>query len=446
MKKTLVIGLDGVPCSLLKDYRERGHMPELDRILDRGHELHQMDASIPDVSSTSWSSFMTGTNPAEHGVYGFMDLKPNTYDLYFPNSETISAPTIWEMLSGSANGKTSKLAERYRDRLKVPYRSVVMNVPQTFPARPINGVLSAGFVCPDMEKGTYPSTTYEYLSSIGYVPDVDATKVVEDRDGFLEDVFSALRTREKAYEHLMSNEDWGLFVAVVTETDRLHHFFFDAAYDEDHPYHQTFVRFYRELDGFIGRLYDIFTAATGGDGRFITMSDHGFTAISDEVYVNTWLRKNGFLVLDTDRDFFNQIDRGTRAFAMDPARFYINTEGRYPNGEVPEPMKDEVAAELKEKLFALVSPDGRPVIREIHTNREIYEGPLAPLGPDLVCLANDGFDLKGTLKKDDVFGRSHFKGMHTSYDAHCITPEGTQVPERLKIEDLAPIILDNFCD
>ena len=77
-QRCCVIGLDGVPYSLLTDYLQEGLLPNVQKILSAGFRLHQMDASIPDVSSTSWTSFMTGVNPGEHGIYGFMDLRPGS--------------------------------------------------------------------------------------------------------------------------------------------------------------------------------------------------------------------------------------------------------------------------------------------------------------------------------------------------------------------------------
>ena len=106
VKKALIIGIDGVPYSLLSTYLQKDVMPNLKMILSQGLTLHQMNASIPDISSVSWTSFNTGVNPGEHGIYGFTDLKPNSYSLYFPNSKDIKAPTFWENL-GKTNQKPS---------------------------------------------------------------------------------------------------------------------------------------------------------------------------------------------------------------------------------------------------------------------------------------------------------------------------------------------------
>jgi predicted AlkP superfamily phosphohydrolase/phosphomutase len=79
---------------------------------------------------------MTGTNPGKHGVYGFLDLKPSSYKVYFPNATHVKGETLWDVL-----GRKGK-------------RSVVLNVPSTYPAREINGVLVSGFVAIQLERAT----------------------------------------------------------------------------------------------------------------------------------------------------------------------------------------------------------------------------------------------------------------------------------------------------
>ena len=442
--KCLVIGLDGVSQTLLTDYIGKGYLPNLKEILSRDYRLHQMDASIPDVSSTSWTSFMTGVNPGEHGIFGFMDLAPNSYKMFFPNSRDVKGPAVWDMLGGTVNGRTSTLYESYRDKLNKPLRSIVMNIPQTYPALALNGILTAGFVCPDLKKGTYPDTAYNYLNSIGYLSDVDSSKAVNHRDAFFEEIFLALEKRAQAYEYFLKNESWDMFIGVITETDRLHHFFFDAARDSKNSNQEVFISFYKAMDEIIGRLFNLFMEQTNGKGLFITMSDHGFTELKQEVYINSFLKDKGFLRINNQKEYFEQVDSGTRAFAMEPARIYINMEGKYPKGSVKQLEKEQMAKELKEVFESLVDSEGKSVIKAVYANSELYKGPLSDKGPDLVCVANDGYDLKSTFKKDGVFGKGVFRGMHTQYDAHCILPNDIEIKQRLHIEDMAGIILDYF--
>lgn len=442
--KCLIVGLDGVPFSLLNSYVDKGFLPHIERILGQGYSLNQMDASIPDVSSVSWATFMTGVNPGEHGIYGFMELNSDSYSLYFPNSQNIKAPTFWDILGRKSHDKDSSLHRKFVNRLSRPYKSLVLNVPQTYPAYPINGILVAGFVALELKKACYPESAYKFLNSINYEIDVDSRKAKEQKNVFIQELFRVFEKRKSAFHHFL-NEQWDLCITTITETDRLHHFFYDAAEDESHSYHKDFVAFYADIDSFIGKVFDIFMEQTDGNGLFMILSDHGFTVLEQEVYLNYWLKENGFLKVDEKSKFFEKIDNGTQVFAMDPARIYINTVDRYPRGMVKKSDKQSIIKDAKDALCSLKDAKGKRVVREIYDAQEIYSGPLSNRAPDLVCLPNDGFDFKSTLQKQQVFGKEHFTGMHTHYDAHCILPGQFQPPSKLQIQDLAGIVLEWFC-
>ena len=97
-KKALIIGIDGVPHSLLDAFIKNGTMPKLNQILTEGFTLHSMNASLPEISSVSWTSFMTGVNPGQHGIFGFTHLQPASYKLHFTNSRDMKSPTFWQTL------------------------------------------------------------------------------------------------------------------------------------------------------------------------------------------------------------------------------------------------------------------------------------------------------------------------------------------------------------
>jgi predicted AlkP superfamily phosphohydrolase/phosphomutase len=92
--RTLAIGLDGMPKSLLDQLTAQGIMPNVAALTadDRCAELR---APVPEISSTSWATFLTGVNPARHGIFGFVDLRPGSYQTYFPNVEDLRAPPLW---------------------------------------------------------------------------------------------------------------------------------------------------------------------------------------------------------------------------------------------------------------------------------------------------------------------------------------------------------------
>jgi len=136
-----------------------------------------------------------------------------------------------------------------------------------------------------------------------------------------------------------------------------------------------------------------------------------------------------------------EIDSSSKAFVMDPNRIYINGKGRYPKGSVDEADKQALKLEITDKIKGL-KHDGHPIIRQVFDTAEIYSGPLVPAGPDLIFLSEYGYDLKGSVKKKDIFGRSNLQGMHTWDDAFFWSKE--EQNRDLKISDLSGIIMENF--
>ena len=99
---------------------------------------------------------------------------------------------------------------------------------------------------------------------------------------------------------------------------------------------------------------------------------------------------------------------------------------------------EKVRAELKAELMSLEF-DGRKVIKEAYMKEEIFSGDFTENGPDLYLLPNHGFDLKGAVNRENVFGTSHFKGMHTYDDAHLFSTVPVNI-DGIKIEDIAEVM------
>jgi len=416
-KRVIVLGIDGAPFSLLNRFIKDGTMPRLANLVEKG-TFSPMTVSIPEVSSTSWSTFMTGVNPGRHGIYGFTELQKGTYRWRFPNSNDIKSDTLWEIA-----GRNNK-------------KSIVLNVPSTYPAKKINGILTAGFVALDLQKATYPESAYQYLKSIGYRMDVDTQKAKESLTALAEDIEKTFSIREKAILHFFDNHEWDLFIGVITETDRLHHYLWIALEDEKHAQHNFFIDFYRKVDTFIGKLYN----RVGDDIPFIILSDHGFTRIKKEIYLNSWLRERGYLKFNRENpESFEEISEDSKVFVLDPARFYIHLRGKYPRGGVDISEYEELRQRLKEELLSL-SIDGERVIKSVMFKEELYSGSLYDHAPDLVALPYDGYDLKGSINKKEIAGRGILTGGHKREDAVFFINREIQ-KEDINIIDIGPTVL-----
>jgi len=420
--RACVIGLDGVPYSLVLELTERGVMPSLAGLLKSGH-LHKMKASLPEISAVSWTDFMTGTDSGRHGIFGFTDLKPGSYALRFPNFNDVRSETLWDVL-----GKRGK-------------KSIIINQPSTYPAKPLNGILVSGFVALDLAKAVYPPAQKAALERMRYQVDIDTMKSREDHEFFWADLGRTMDGLEKALDHYWQ-EEWDYFEFVVTGTDRLHHFLWNAYGDAKHRYGDRFLDYYRRVDAIIGRLSASYLSLTGGAGGLFLLSDHGFCQIEQEVYLNAWLQAEGYLRFEEEAaKGLESIAAGSLAFALDPNRIYLNLEGRFPKGAVESGRRETLKAEIAQKLASL-QYQGRPVIRQVFEASSVYSGPHVSAGPDLLVLSEPGFDLKGSVKKKNVFGRTDLEGMHTWDDAFFWSEQ--KAAEDLKISQISSFILSRY--
>ena len=136
MGKTVIVGLDGVPYGMIEDFAQSGVMPNMAKLISQGI-FRKMQSSIPEISSVAWSSIITGKNPGEHGIFGFMDLFDGSYKMRFPNFTDLKAKPFWEDWPG---------------------RSIIVNVPSTYPVRQMDGVHVSGFVSVNFEKSIHPKS------------------------------------------------------------------------------------------------------------------------------------------------------------------------------------------------------------------------------------------------------------------------------------------------
>jgi predicted AlkP superfamily phosphohydrolase/phosphomutase len=425
-KRAIVIGLDGVPYTLLKELKEKERISHMSSLFDTGY-FGQMNVCIPEISSVSWSSFMTGKQSGEHGIYGFIDLLPNTYNMYFPNYANLKARTLWD-----------ELAEMGKN-------TVVVNMPATYPARELSGAMVSGFVSIDINKAIYPGSLIPRLNDLNYRIDIDTAKARHDHEYLFSELYSILEGRKRAVELLWEEIDWDLFIVVVTGTDRLMHFLWAAYEDSNHSHHQDFFDYFGRIDAFVGWMVDRFRSMKGFkefQDQIFMISDHGFTGIKSEVYLNRWLQDNGYLKYNQDTpETIMDIGPGSIAFALDPSRIHLNLKDKYPLGTVIGSDYEKIRDEIKEGLELLKFEGDSSIVRKVYYREELYDGPFVGNAPDLVVLSEHGFDLKGRVNSDQVLAKTDLSGMHTQDDAFFYSSTGSPCAT---IFDAGKIILESL--
>lgn len=381
--RKILIGIDGVPYRLAKDYMNQGVMPNLNKISSSG-DFSRVDSTVPAVSSASWSSIITGENPGNHGIYGFTQMIEGTYSLSYPNFHSLQAEPFWN---------------------KSQEKSMILNVPATYPAKEMNGMHVSGFVSPNLDKAVHPKDKLDLLKEIDYKIDIDSNKAKKSNRLLFKQLFDVLDSREKLFKKTW-NEDWKNYMLVFTGSDRLEHFLWNAYDQENYPNQEKFRKYFSRVDGIIGEVFQKMKP----EDKLVILSDHGMERVEKNVNLNAYLRQRGMLKLEDNgsKEKYNRIKSGSLGFALEHGRIYLNKKGNYPNGSVEDEKgaKKEIKEELKRMEY-----EGRKVVREVKSKEEIYSGDHTSHAPDLVALPEKGFNLRGSIS-DQIFEESPMQGGH----------------------------------
>jgi predicted AlkP superfamily phosphohydrolase/phosphomutase len=292
--RVFVLGIDGATFDLIKPWAREGKLPSFKKMFETG--AHGDLRSVPSCrSAAAWTSLITGTNPGKHGIYEFYEYIPEDCQVKFINASFREGDSIWKRCSDA--GKVVG----------------VINVPMTYPAERVNGILVGGIDTPGTEsKGfTYPRDFAEKLKQrygeyiiepgltgfiVGNKIDLAARKLEEE-------------TLQKVdlSKYMMSLLDWDFFMVVFRSVDAAQHCFWKYM-DHSHPhfnekehrkYGDTIFSTYQKIDDFLGFLLETLDEET----TLIIMSDHGFGKKHPAGnQVNMWLRKMGWLKFKTDTE------------------------------------------------------------------------------------------------------------------------------------------------
>jgi predicted AlkP superfamily phosphohydrolase/phosphomutase len=148
-KRVFVIGLDCAPPRLVFD-EWKAQLPNLARLQEEGI-WGKLESCIPPITVPAWSCMLASKDPGQLGFYGFRNRADYSYEkLAIANASSVRQPRVWDLLSQS--GK----------------QVILVGVPQTYPARPVNGAMVTCFLTPDTKSPyTYPPSLKEEIEGGG---------------------------------------------------------------------------------------------------------------------------------------------------------------------------------------------------------------------------------------------------------------------------------------
>lgn len=434
MPHLLVFGIDAATLDLIRPWLARGDLPALGRLIREGASGPL--GSVPNmITPAAWTTFATGCNPGRHGIFFFTERVPGSYEERFIKGGTRAVTPFW-MLTGEHGVRTT-----------------VVNVPMTFPADPVHGVMVSGIDAPGLDaRGfTHPPELVEELrtrfgallaggslsSRIGHL-------VLRGRiDDAKEVLIRQVRMRTQLTLELMARHPTEVCVVVHTEVDGAQHYFWryvdpripGTPVREVRRYGDVILRLYQEVDRSLEALVREF-----GPDAVIVVSDHGAGASPGTEDGVPWIRlvleQMGLAVRRIPPDTLRRSASGaittlyrtinprlpravrgairrwvpgarqavrtaiqyrydwrrTRAFCMGAAGdVWLNVRGRDPEGVIePGTEYEDVRARIKDTFLGLCDAGtGQPVVEAVLFRENVYSGPFVERAPDLFIRFRD---------------------------------------------------------
>ena len=381
--RVFVIGLDSTPPKLVFELWP-DILPNLSRLRKNGiwGELLSTD---PPITVPAWTCMFSSRDPGEHGIYGFRNRKDFSYDkLAYANSSYIKLPMLWQFLARAQKS------------------SILVGVPQTFPPRPVKGLLIGDFLTPDPSvEYTYPVELKEEINKVAdgeYIIDVKDFRT-DDKKWLLDSIYLMTRRRFKVIKHLATRYPWDLLIFVEMGPDRIQHGFwrfFDTSHRlyEKNSAHENAIRdYYVELDRLIGDLLKI----VDEKDTVIVVSDHGAKGMKGAIAINQWLIDSGYMKLkqacptEQTKLSYESIDwEKTWAWSEGGyyARLFLNVSGREPNGKITSAEYKQFREKLAKEIADIPDENGQSIGTKVLFPEQVYRA-TKNIPPDMIVYFGD---------------------------------------------------------
>jgi predicted AlkP superfamily phosphohydrolase/phosphomutase len=426
--KVVVIGLDAATWTVIRPMIAEGKMPNLAKLMKAGVS-GTLESILPPITPPAWTSFMTGKNPGKHGIFHFVETEHGGYAMNYANATSRRSPTVWKLLNNAG------------------YSVGTMNIPFTYPPEPLNGFQISGMDTPS-ETSPFihpPELREELVKHVGGIQldlrFLGAMSTDERRNQVLAEMKQLDEQWAKAALYLLQNHPQDVMMFVFMSIDTVQHYFWQHM-DKDHFIHDpklapTFGdavrKVYERLDVATGQIIDRLPPET----TVFVLSDHGGGPVVDRtIFLNRYLAQLGLLhyhekatsgirklgnkilrlgfsllrstlssrqksriallfpkILQKSEmaySSFTSIDWSrTKAYCSEvlasPPSIWINLKGVKPQGAVDPAEYDALVDFIIEKLAELKDPRTlKPVINRVYRRNEIFHGPFAHEGADLV--------------------------------------------------------------
>jgi predicted AlkP superfamily phosphohydrolase/phosphomutase len=467
--RVLVIGLDGATWNIIKPLVEKGKLPTIGKLMERGC-YGALESCLPAVTFPAWKCYSTGKNPGKLGVYYYAGLDWAKQRFMAHNSTSFRSKELWDYLG--ENNITCG----------------VLDMPTTFPPKAIKGAMVSPGI-PGHGGFAYPPSLeqelkgrFDYKSDPDYVP-------AWSKEAAIPSIKRSIDQRFDVASYMLREFDPSFFHLTIFGTDPIQHCFWKEMEENNPKYGKVIEDCWAHIDSRMGSLLEEFDSQKT---YIFLMSDHGQTAIKARFNISKWLVERNLLTFTSKErplrlvPLFSRLAwtvariistiAGARALRLARSLFprklgnilvnpleglldwqrskvipidfgllYINRSCFHSEEEL-EGFKESFIKELR----AIEIPKtGEKLASIVYRREEIYRGRYLHLAPDIVISPADGHRIvsSGRIWRTWNYSTEIWSAIHHPQGIFLACgPEmkrGVEI-QGAKIYDLAPTILHLF--
>jgi predicted AlkP superfamily phosphohydrolase/phosphomutase len=268
-----------------------------------------------------------------------------------------------------------------------------INIDPAAPALPISTPASYSRMLAD-EVGEF------YTQGISEDTKARSAAVLDDKE-YLEQARTVLAEHRRIFDAEFPKFQRGVFFFYFSSLDLNSHMLWRLM-DSKHPEYDAtaatqngsaIAGFYQQIDEVLGQVLPKLDEHT----TLLVLSDHGFAPYYRSFNLNTWLLNHGYIKLkstseESSEPFANVDWSRTRAYGLGLNGLYLNLQGRDRDGIVQPSEAAALVQELKTKLLEERDPKANvPIMTRVDVAKEVYHGPYALSGPDVLVGYNRGY-------------------------------------------------------
>ena len=414
--KLIIIGLDGADWKIMQPLLDEGLLPNLAQLMHEG-VYGNLVSTTPPLTPCAWTTLLTGVNPGKHGIFDFVHFTCGE-EPSLTGGGRRKVPLIWHQLNEQELSVGS------------------FNVPFTYPPEAIDGYMVAGMDAPHFgpEMARPPEVFDALRDEIGEYslqPGQELHARVNPRG---ENIADHVNQAAAAAGLLLDRYPTDVFMMVFTVTDFVQHGFLGdrrLVSVTGQVFEDMIAHTYRLVDAAIGDLLGRYRTPKT---NVLVLSDHGSAAFKRLVNLDAFFVQEGLMTLTGQKAGLQeklfglgyrvkqllpegvlQRLRGSARSMRDslkkdlPARsidwehtvavpmtslgmIRLNVAGRDKAGIIePGEEYEATCRAVSDIALSLRDParENAPVFREVRRAVDIYHGPEADKGPDLVAIRAD---------------------------------------------------------